>query len=190
MPSGGPSRDADCPHHRCVRCQGLRMSLRKCREYGTAVASSPTYAHGTHAWRNGREGGLGVYLCTDEGLARAFPLLQAFSSRLLGSRLVPYNWASGRKGKLAPIRHSFSTSMQQRGYDTFRRTTRYWRHLTMTARSGQAHSIDVHLPRNRWARSLATICPACPEPGFNLQSNWEVLQATAEHGSAFPLVLP
>lgn len=55
------------------------------------------------------------------------------------------------------------------------RSGRYWRVLKMVIRSGQAHGIDEHLPENRWPGSVVVVCPACPEPGFNLQANWEDL---------------
>jgi len=39
--------------------------------------------------------------------------------------------------------------------------------------SGQCHGIDEYLPRNRHPGSVTVVCPACPEPEFNLQENWE-----------------
>jgi hypothetical protein len=44
---------------------------------------------------------------------------------------------------------------------------RVWRHLAERRRSGQDHGIDLEFP-HRQQGSLAVRCPACPEPGFNV----------------------
>lgn len=69
----------------------------------------------------------------------------------------------------------------QKGYHAFMRAGRYWRVLKMVLRSGQAHDIDRHLPANRWPGSVVVVCPACPEPDFNLQRNWKELVANPLH---------
>lgn len=51
----------------------------------------------------------------------------------------------------------------------------------MVIRSGQAHGVDEHLPKNRWPGSVAVVCPACPEPDFNLQPNWKSLAQDETH---------
>ncbi|EJD33078.1 hypothetical protein AURDEDRAFT_77232 [Auricularia subglabra TFB-10046 SS5] len=63
----------------------------------------------------------------------------------------------------------------QKGYNEFLRSSRYWRVLKMLLRSGQSHGIDDLLPKNRWPGNTAVICPACPEPEFNLKEGWEKL---------------
>lgn len=73
---------------------------------------------------------------------------------------------------------------EQKGYKSFLRAGRYWRVLKMTMRSGQAHDIDRHLPANRWPGSLVVVCPACPEPGFNLQPDWKDYLEDPEHWCA------
>ena len=45
---------------------------------------------------------------------------------------------------------------------------RVWRHLATLRRSGQTHGIDRLLSHRR-PNSLAVRCPACPEPGFNVE---------------------
>lgn len=55
----------------------------------------------------------------------------------------------------------------------------------MFTRSGQALSIDDLLPPNIHRNSVVNACPACPEPGMNLQENWEELSKIEE----FRLVL-
>ncbi|EJD38643.1 hypothetical protein AURDEDRAFT_41587, partial [Auricularia subglabra TFB-10046 SS5] len=61
---------------------------------------------------------------------------------------------------------------QRQGYHAFLRAGRYWRVLKMQQRAGQALGIDKHLPENRWPGSVVMVCPACPEPEFNLQPTW------------------
>ncbi|KZV78878.1 hypothetical protein EXIGLDRAFT_633073, partial [Exidia glandulosa HHB12029] len=60
----------------------------------------------------------------------------------------------------------------QSGYKNFRRAGRYWRDLTSRRQSGQAQGIDAFLPANRYPGSVAIVCPACPDPGFNLPEDW------------------
>ena len=43
----------------------------------------------------------------------------------------------------------------------------------MRKRSGQAHGIDqffLHRPKG----SMAVPCPACPEPGVNMEEGWDL----------------
>ena len=43
--------------------------------------------------------------------------------------------------------------------------SREWRHLKMMKRAGRRHDNSNG--------SCAILCPACPQPGINLPSNWE-----------------
>ena len=61
----------------------------------------------------------------------------------------------------------------QEGYENFRRAGRFWRDLTSRRQSGQGQGIDEFLPENRYPGSVAVVCPACPEPGFNLPEDWK-----------------
>lgn len=45
--------------------------------------------------------------------------------------------------------------------------------LTMCKRSGQTHGIDEFFP-HRPEGNMAVPCPACPEPGVNLEEDWEL----------------
>ncbi|KZV78847.1 hypothetical protein EXIGLDRAFT_783167 [Exidia glandulosa HHB12029] len=58
------------------------------------------------------------------------------------------------------------------GYREFLRAGRFWRDLTSRKQSGQGQGIDDFLPANRYPGSVAVVCPACPEPGFNLPDDW------------------
>lgn len=49
---------------------------------------------------------------------------------------------------------------------------RYWRDLTSRKQSGQEQGIGEFLPENVYPGSVAGICVACPEPGFNLPDDW------------------
>ncbi|EJD32327.1 hypothetical protein AURDEDRAFT_77733 [Auricularia subglabra TFB-10046 SS5] len=68
-----------------------------------------------------------------------------------------------------------SDEAEQKGYNVFMRVGRYWRVVKQLLRSGQAHGIDEYLPENRWRGNTTVVCPACPEPEFNLQEGWEKL---------------
>lgn len=65
--------------------------------------------------------------------------------------------------------------MSKLPYAQFLRVVRVWRMLTMRKRTGQAHGIDEYLP-NRPKGSMVTSCPACPEPGFNMEDDWELTE--------------
>lgn len=76
---------------------------------------------------------------------------------------------------------------QRQGYHAFLRAGRYWRVLKMRQRAGQSLNIDSHLPPNRWPGSVVVVCPACPEPDFNLQPTWRVL--VEKDGDRFKFIL-
>ncbi|KAG7097693.1 hypothetical protein E1B28_005018 [Marasmius oreades] len=68
------------------------------------------------------------------------------------------------EGKL--ILFSLITRRQSR-YRPFLRVARIHRHLSTKRRSGQSHGVDTHVPHRR-PGCTALHCPACPEPGFNI----------------------
>jgi hypothetical protein len=62
------------------------------------------------------------------------------------------------------------TQMQDR-YDEFLRMTRQWRHLQMLKRAGRGH--DERGVEGTKLGECAVLCPACPQPGKNLPSDWK-----------------
>ncbi len=62
-------------------------------------------------------------------------------------------------------------------YRTFMQASHIHWHLQGVHRSGQAHNIDDFVT-HRWKNCIAVHCPACPEPGWNI--DLEVLQNTNE----------
>ncbi|KAF8720637.1 hypothetical protein AX14_010833 [Amanita brunnescens Koide BX004] len=72
-------------------------------------------------------------------------------------------------------------------YREFLRVERVWRHLATLRRSGQTHGIDRLLTYCR-PNSLAVRCPACPEPGFNLE-NAEIQAASEDETHKYTLFL-
>lgn len=60
-------------------------------------------------------------------------------------------------------------------YPQFRLVSRIWALLTSKRRQGHYHDIDrVFVPLGRQKGSLVVPCPACPDPGFNMEQNWEL----------------
>ncbi|KAJ7806949.1 hypothetical protein B0H14DRAFT_3091348 [Mycena olivaceomarginata] len=60
--------------------------------------------------------------------------------------------------------------MQDR-YDEFLRMTRQWRHLQMLKRAGRGN--DERGVEGTKLGECAVLCPACPQPGKNLPSDWK-----------------
>ncbi|KAJ7433324.1 hypothetical protein B0H11DRAFT_2248022 [Mycena galericulata] len=56
-------------------------------------------------------------------------------------------------------------------YHEFLRMSREWRHLQMLKRSGRGHDPDG--VENTKEGECALLCPACPQPGKNLPSDWK-----------------
>ncbi|KZP27030.1 hypothetical protein FIBSPDRAFT_731485, partial [Athelia psychrophila] len=55
-------------------------------------------------------------------------------------------------------------------YDEFLRMIRQWRNLKMMKRAGRGH--DPAGAKGTAEGECAVLCPACPQPGKNLPSNW------------------
>jgi len=57
----------------------------------------------------------------------------------------------------------------QNRYRELMRISWQWRDLLVRKRFGYGHEMDK-IPGNG---GLALFCPACPQPGINIPSNWE-----------------
>lgn len=100
--------------------------------------------------------------------AFTIPLLKHYHLDSLQSRKPAYDyWALLRRltdntrAKGLPVR-----------YEELLRVSREWRCLMRLKRSGQAIGISKFLPNG--STSVAVLCPACPEPGFNMPEGWEL----------------
>jgi len=72
-----------------------------------------------------------------------------------------------------PFKNHFQvTKPTQDRYDEFMRIVHQWRNLKQLKRGGRAHE-DGGIPGTK-PGELALLCPACPHPGINLPSNWEL----------------
>ncbi|KAJ3562098.1 hypothetical protein NP233_g9786 [Leucocoprinus birnbaumii] len=63
---------------------------------------------------------------------------------------------------------AFPTTVENR-YREFMTVMRVWRTLTALRRSGREHKMSTQIPDCR-DHSIAIVCPACPEVGFNLDT--------------------
>ncbi|KIK34338.1 hypothetical protein CY34DRAFT_98209 [Suillus luteus UH-Slu-Lm8-n1] len=102
----------------------------------------------------------------DPKTAATFRLLEEFHLLSLESKV------SGYEFYYALMRRSDNTGINpiKDRYDSFLRMVREWRHLKMLKRSGRAH--DPNGINATAEGACAVICPACPQPGKNLPSNW------------------
>ncbi|KAG1727882.1 hypothetical protein EDB19DRAFT_1897468 [Suillus lakei] len=103
---------------------------------------------------------------TDPKTAATFQLLEKFLLLSLESKV------SGYEFYYTLMRRSDNTGINpiKDQYDSFLRMVREWHHLKMPKRSGRAH--DPNGINATAEGACAVICPACPQPGKNLPSNW------------------
>jgi hypothetical protein len=64
-----------------------------------------------------------------------------------------------------------SHSFHQDRYEAFLRMVREWRHMKMLKRAGRGY--DSGGVESTGSGECAVLCPACPQPGKNLPSNWQ-----------------
>ncbi|KAF8955769.1 hypothetical protein BDZ97DRAFT_1709000 [Flammula alnicola] len=100
--------------------------------------------------------------------AFSFRLLKQFHLLHLESKTAAYDFI-GTLRRLTDNAFAQSTSDP---YPQFRLVMRVWRILQAKKRLGQAHGIDTVL-KNRPEGNLLVYCPACPEPGVNMEMGWE-----------------
>ncbi|KAF8326719.1 hypothetical protein F5887DRAFT_899624 [Amanita rubescens] len=93
-----------------------------------------------------------------------FQVLKEFHNLSLSSKIPAYDFINA----LANMTNNAFPGKVPDCYRQFLRVERIWRHLATLRRSGQAHGIDGIISHRR-SNSLAVRCPACPEPGFNIE---------------------
>ncbi|KAF9022665.1 hypothetical protein BDZ89DRAFT_1137177 [Hymenopellis radicata] len=67
-----------------------------------------------------------------------------------------------------------------------RRVLRVWRYMKKERRSGKLHDIHLEIP-SRQKDHLLVLCQACPEPGFNLEPDWETIPEEFKHLNSLQL---
>ncbi|KAJ7488488.1 hypothetical protein B0H11DRAFT_1912979 [Mycena galericulata] len=96
--------------------------------------------------------------------AVTFAALKQFQIHHLESKSSAYDYC----GSLMRLTdHAFAATNVKETYENFIRASRLWAMLTTKKRMGQMHRIDDVLPY-RPKGNLVLYCPACPEPGFNM----------------------
>ncbi|KAJ6493371.1 hypothetical protein C8R45DRAFT_1053016 [Mycena sanguinolenta] len=93
-----------------------------------------------------------------------FRTLEQFHIMTLQGKVTAYDYYSG----LEKLTDNTGLSKVKDRYKAFMRTMRQWHHLAMLKRGGRGNDV--------W--ELAVVCPACPQPGVNLPTDWN--SATGE----------
>ncbi|KAK1233862.1 hypothetical protein PQX77_002964 [Marasmius sp. AFHP31] len=104
----------------------------------------------------------------------SFKLLGDFHLHTLTSKKTAYHYCDAIQRKTNPVLPHHEKSR----YWPFLRAARIHRHLASKRRAGQSHGIDAHLTHRR-PGSTAIHCPACPEPGHNIDVK-EIVEANPE----------
>ncbi|TDL14301.1 hypothetical protein BD410DRAFT_734301 [Rickenella mellea] len=102
--------------------------------------------------------------------AFTFDLLKNFHLYSLASKKSAYDYMNA----IRRLTNNAFSKDAPNPYPAFLRIVRLWRLLTMMKRMGQAHGIDTVLT-HRTPGNMAVQCPACPEPGFNMDERIEPL---------------
>ncbi|KAF8965358.1 hypothetical protein BDZ97DRAFT_1904028 [Flammula alnicola] len=101
-------------------------------------------------------------------MAFTFQLLETFHILHLKSKIAKYDFV----GALRRLTDNAFVHNVSDPYPQFRVVTQVWTVLKAMMRLGQCHGIDQILP-NRRPGNLIVFCPACPEPGVNMEPGWE-----------------
>jgi len=93
-----------------------------------------------------------------------FAVLKDYRVSNLECKVTAYHYYQKIRRTTSP---TFPKSVPDR-YHEFRRVSRQWRNLKLRQRSGAGHeSLD------KWPGIMALFCSACPQPGINVEPNWE-----------------
>ncbi|KAJ6513753.1 hypothetical protein C8R47DRAFT_1286610 [Mycena vitilis] len=96
--------------------------------------------------------------------AYTFEVMKAFQIHHLESNTSAYDYCGGL---MRLTDNAFAESNVQDIYDSFVRAAHLWGFISTEKRMGQMHGVDdvlSHRPKG----NLVLYCPACPEPGFNM----------------------
>ncbi|CAA7263853.1 unnamed protein product [Cyclocybe aegerita] len=83
-------------------------------------------------------------------------------------------------GSLRRLTDNVFASETSDPYPQFLSVMRFWRVLIAQKRLGQAHGIDECLPHQPKG-NLIVFCPSCPEPGLNMEENWQEMPDELKH---------
>ncbi|KAJ7113877.1 hypothetical protein C8R44DRAFT_630668 [Mycena epipterygia] len=106
-------------------------------------------------------------------------MLKEFQLHNLESKKAAYDYL----GAIRCLTDNGFTADVPNPYSAFLRVVRVFNFLTLKKRTGQLHGIDAVIP-HRPSGNLIVWCPACPEPGFNSDSN---CPKTPHHLRSVPL---
>lgn len=101
-------------------------------------------------------------------MAFTFTVLKQFHIHHLEAKESAYDFI----GSLHRLTDNMFASEVSDPYPRFLRVMCFWRVLIATKRLGQAHGINSLLP-HRPQGNLLVFCPACPEPGVNMETQWQ-----------------
>ncbi|KDQ31598.1 hypothetical protein PLEOSDRAFT_1036768, partial [Pleurotus ostreatus PC15] len=99
--------------------------------------------------------------------AATFEVLRLFQLLTFGSKVSGYEFYQS----LVRLSSNLRESVPER-YTAFMRIVREWRHIRLLKRSGRGH--DPTGVSGTKEGECAVLCPACPHPGKNLPSDWQV----------------
>ncbi|KAF9471316.1 hypothetical protein BDN70DRAFT_939041 [Pholiota conissans] len=101
-------------------------------------------------------------------MAFSFTVLHQFHILNLESKASAYDFI----GTLRRMTDNVFSRDTSDPYQQFLIVMRFWRILMAKEHLGQAHGIDILTPR-RPQGNLLVFCPSCPEPGINMEPQWE-----------------
>ncbi|KAG5635468.1 hypothetical protein H0H81_011141 [Sphagnurus paluster] len=99
--------------------------------------------------------------------AFTFQVLKQFHLHHLESKESTYDFI----GALRRLTDNVFAHQVSDPYPQFRLVMRVWRILMATVCTGQAHGIDDFITHRR-PGNLLVFFPACPEPGLNMETEW------------------
>ncbi|KAN0136041.1 hypothetical protein V8E53_006202 [Lactarius tabidus] len=79
--------------------------------------------------------------------------------------------------KLQSITSTMFPDYVQNRYKQLLRALRQWRDLKNHVKSGLGHEAEENIPKDG---CMAIFCPACPQPGVNLPTNWKTKYSSNE----------
>ncbi|KAG5220403.1 CxC2 domain-containing protein [Salix suchowensis] len=102
----------------------------------------------------------------DPRTAATFELLRLFQLLTFGSKVSGFEFYQS----LVRLTNNLGEPVPDR-YTAFMRIVREWRHIRLLKRAGRGHSTSGVLGTAEG--ECAVLCPACPQPGKNLPSDWQ-----------------
>ncbi|THU89240.1 hypothetical protein K435DRAFT_821464 [Dendrothele bispora CBS 962.96] len=99
--------------------------------------------------------------------AFSFSVLKGYDLHSLQAKISAWDYCLA----LRRLTDNVFTHLVNDPYQVFMRIAWFWRFIKSRARLGQEHGIDRCFPR-RPPGFLLVPCPACPDPGLNMDGEW------------------